>query len=324
MPEKTKPARVTSLVVEDIAPNPHNPRRLFDEGPMQTLRESIEKRGILVPIVVYPKPRNWPGSASYVLLDGERRWRCAIDLRLPRVPAIVVAEPDETQNILTMFHIHNVREGWQLMPTALKLQTLMEKLDETNERKLSELTKLTIAQVRRCKILLTYPKTIQNLMLAPVSRRLKADFFIEMQRIRGPALSERFPPWIKRGDLDCIKILLDKYERNIIKAVTEFRKLAEVHRASENLGKRKSFMRKLDEFLDDPEKPVDHVSVPGATFAKEAKEINRSAKRLLAQVERIDFEEISSDEQTIALLRQLLEVIESKLDKALLIGARNA
>ena len=160
---------------------------------MQILRESVEKLGILVPVTLYEAPpHHKPPSEKYILLDGERRWRCAKSLGVNTVPAIIVERPDETQNILTMFHIHNVREGWQLMPTALKLQTLITALKETNERKLSELTKLSVAQIRRCKILLTYPKKYQNMMLAPPTERMKADFFIELDRIRRPALDRRF------------------------------------------------------------------------------------------------------------------------------------
>ena len=162
-------ARVREIPVEQIGPNPHNPRRLFDEEPMQILKESVQKLGILVPVTLYEAdgPTGKSHDQRYVLLDGERRWRCARELRLANVPAIVVQRPDDTQNILTMFHIHNVREGWQLMPTALKLKVLMDRLKETNERKLSELTKLSIAQIRRCKILLSYPKHFQETMLAP-------------------------------------------------------------------------------------------------------------------------------------------------------------
>ena len=40
------PARVTNIAVKRIVPNPHNPRRLFDEGPMDILRESIRTLGI--------------------------------------------------------------------------------------------------------------------------------------------------------------------------------------------------------------------------------------------------------------------------------------
>src|SRR2546426_1345404 len=174
-----QPAKVRQLRVRDVRPNPHNPRRLFDEGPMTVLRDSIKKLGILVPITAYRAPgRRQASTTTYVLLDGERRWRCAQELALEVIPAIVVQEPTEEQNILTMFHIHNVREGWQLMPTALKLQTLMKRLQETNERQLAELTQLSISQIRRCKILLTYPKKFQNMMLAPQSERMKADFFI--------------------------------------------------------------------------------------------------------------------------------------------------
>ncbi len=272
-------SRVASLRINRISPNPHNPRRLFDKEPMEILIESIRKLGILVPITVYEE-----GSARYVLLDGERRWRCAKELKSSTIPAIIIGKPSDEQNILTMFHIHNARQGWQLMPTALKLKTLMDKLKEKNERKLAELTKLSLPQIRRCKILLTYPKSFQNLMLAPPSERLKADFFIELHRIRGPALENRFPTWASRGDSQCIQLLLDKYENGVIEAVTEFRRLAEINRARVRMHKKKRFMRELSDFLDDPESTISDIHVPGASFAKEAKEISRSANRLLAQI----------------------------------------
>ena len=137
---------------------------------MTILRESIDRLGVLVPITVYARSSYKEGmknTSPYVLLDGERRWRCVRELGKNTIPAIIVEEPTEVNNILTMFHIHNVREGWQLMPTALKLQTLMEELDTTNERELATITQLTISQIRRCKILLSYPEKYQNFMLAP-------------------------------------------------------------------------------------------------------------------------------------------------------------
>ena len=49
-----KPGEVTHIPVANLEPNPHNPRRLFDEEPMRILQESIEQVGVLVPITVYP------------------------------------------------------------------------------------------------------------------------------------------------------------------------------------------------------------------------------------------------------------------------------
>src|SRR5947209_8542855 len=132
-----KPIGVKQVKVTDLEPNPHNPRMLFDEAPMKTLQESIAKVGILVPLTVYEKKKD---PDRYVILDGQRRWMCAQKVRLVEVPVNIVPEPSVFQNIVTMFQIHKLREDWDLMPTALKLQVLMDEMKESNSRKLAELT----------------------------------------------------------------------------------------------------------------------------------------------------------------------------------------
>src|ERR1700681_1121552 len=99
-----------------IAPNPDNPRLIFREAEMNTLLESISEVGIKVPLSVYRE------GQRLVLIDGERRWRCAKKLNLKVVPVIVQPTPSKLENLLTMFNIHNVRVDWDLMPAALKLK----------------------------------------------------------------------------------------------------------------------------------------------------------------------------------------------------------
>jgi len=320
-----KPAPVARVPTAHIEPNPHNPRRLFDEEPMRILQESIEKLGILVPLDIYPKDaqRSHTKRDAFVLLDGERRWRCAKQLRLDDVPAIVVEQPGDAENILTMFHIHNVREGWQLMPTALKLEELMQMLGEEREHELAELTKLTISTVRRCKSLLTYSEKHQRMMLAPASERYKADFFIDLNRFRLPALKDRVQPWIKRRDSRCVDILIRKYDDEIIKAVTEFRDLAAIYRAAEKTDQRKKFERELERFLSHHEMRISDIIVPGASFQKEIKEIGRSCRRLRTQLADVDFEPLATDEGLISALRDLAQVINAKLENAMLSGRGN-
>jgi ParB/RepB/Spo0J family partition protein len=316
---KFMPGVVAQIPVERIERNPHNPRRLFDREPLNVLKESIGKVGVLVPITVYPKVETEtnPATDRFVLLDGERRWRCVRELHVKLIPAIVVERPDEVRNILTMFAIHNLREDWQLMPTALKLRVLMDKLQETNERKLKSLTRLSLPQIRRCKILLSYPRVFQNRMLAPPTERLKPDFFIELQRIRAPALDKRFDPWIKRGDIKCVNIILDKYLDEKIKAVTDFRILAEVYRGSVRVGKVGLFYKELERFLADKDYRIEDIHVPGATFEKEYKEVVRSARRLTKQVKELPSEAISANKQVVLVLRRLSKIIQNKLEKGL-------
>lgn len=313
-------ARVTNIKTHNIKPNPHNPRRLFDEEPLLILKESISKLGILVPLDVYPEvfDKTDIDKDVFVLLDGERRLRCAKELNLTEVPCIIIDTPSPAQNILTMFHIHNVREGWQLMPTALKLNELINLLQTDNERALAELTKLSLSQIRRCKILLTYPVEFQERMLAPVSERYKADFFIDLHRIRGPALEDRLAPWIDRGDKKCIEIMMQKYEAGVIKAVTEFRYLTSVYKVAKEKNRVPRFVNELNEFFDNPDMGIFDIQIPGATFAKEIKEVSRSTKRLYYQIESLDIDNLSVDASLINLLKKLSNLINEKLDKALL------
>src|ERR1700761_9015802 len=72
------------LPTELIAPNPHQPRRRFDEDALVALAESIKLRGVLQPVLV----RALPGG-TYELVAGERRWRAARLAELETVPAII-------------------------------------------------------------------------------------------------------------------------------------------------------------------------------------------------------------------------------------------
>lgn len=58
------------IPVEKIDRNPENPRIVFRPAEMETLQESISQHGVQVPISVFKKEKR------FVLIDGERRWRC--------------------------------------------------------------------------------------------------------------------------------------------------------------------------------------------------------------------------------------------------------
>src|SRR5262245_8369198 len=90
---------VKQIGIDELEPNPHNPRRLFDKLPLDTLRDSIARVGILVPLTVYRDAKR----RRYIILDGQRRWMCASELGLKKVPVNEVEEPTLVQNIVTMF-----------------------------------------------------------------------------------------------------------------------------------------------------------------------------------------------------------------------------
>jgi ParB family chromosome partitioning protein len=82
------------IPLEQIAPNPDQPRKSFDEESLRALADSLREHGVIQPVVVRPLP-----GGRYELLAGERRWRAAQLAELDRIPAVVrtAAEGDRLE-----------------------------------------------------------------------------------------------------------------------------------------------------------------------------------------------------------------------------------
>ena len=79
-------ARVRYIPINDIRPNPQQPRRRFDSESLQELAASIAAYGILQPLTVRQQ------GAVYELVAGERRWRAARIAGLRQVPCLALIE----------------------------------------------------------------------------------------------------------------------------------------------------------------------------------------------------------------------------------------
>ena len=75
--------RVQKILIQDIIPNPDQPRREFDQNSLNELADSIRQHGIVQPIIVVRSQK------GYRIIAGERRWRAAGLAKLSHVPAIV-------------------------------------------------------------------------------------------------------------------------------------------------------------------------------------------------------------------------------------------
>ena len=92
-----------------------------------------------------------------------------------------------------------------------------------------------------------------------------------------------------------------------------------MYRACDEKGLVPQFMKKLDEFLSNKKMGIDEIDIPGATFAVEAEEIGRSTRRLITQLDSIDLENVSSDEDLVKDLKRLHRLLGKKLEDALLV-----
>jgi ParB family chromosome partitioning protein len=83
-PEAVAGAYFAEVPIEQVSPNPRQPRQVFDEEAMAELVHSIQEVGLLQPVIVRRK-----GPDSYELIMGERRLRASQQAGLPAIPAIV-------------------------------------------------------------------------------------------------------------------------------------------------------------------------------------------------------------------------------------------
>lgn len=119
-----KPRRAA---IENLRPNPRNPRRLFTDAELDELAESIRERGIIQPIVVRALQ-----SDMFEIIAGERRWRAAQRAGLHDVP-IAVVDANDAQS-LEYAIIENVqRADLNPIEEASGYLALMDDFNRTQE-----------------------------------------------------------------------------------------------------------------------------------------------------------------------------------------------
>ncbi len=124
---KEEPEELRRVAVELIDPNPHQPRRQFEEESLTALATSLQERGVLQPVLVRPLP-----GGRYELIAGERRWRAAQIAGMEQVPAIVRHHDDAAS--LELAVIENMaREDLNPVEEARACLALVDELGLTRE-----------------------------------------------------------------------------------------------------------------------------------------------------------------------------------------------
>ena len=145
---------INEIRIEDIKPNPNQPRRSFDEETLEELATSIKELGVVQPLSVRDM-----GDGTYQIIAGERRWRAAGIAGLNSVPAYVRSASDS--EVTEMALIENIqREDLNAIEVALAFRNLIDTYNLTQER-LSERLGKNRATIANHLRLLKLPAEIQ-------------------------------------------------------------------------------------------------------------------------------------------------------------------
>lgn len=121
-------SNLNEIAIDQIAPNPNQPRREFDEEALQELANSIREIGIIQPITLRQME-----DGKYQIIAGERRWRASQLAGLQTIPAYIRTVKDET--VMEMALVENIqREDLNAIEIALAYEHLMETTGMTQEK----------------------------------------------------------------------------------------------------------------------------------------------------------------------------------------------
>ena len=147
-------SNLNEIPIEQIEPNPDQPRREFDETAMQELAASIQTMGIIAPITLRQVSEN-----HYQIIAGERRWRASQIAGLTAIPAYIRTANDES--VMELALVENIqREDLNAIEIALAYEHLAETSGMTQE-KISERVGKSRTAVTNYMRLLKLPAQIQ-------------------------------------------------------------------------------------------------------------------------------------------------------------------
>jgi ParB family chromosome partitioning protein len=118
---------IAMLTISQIEANQEQPRKEFEQAPLEELAKSIQELGIIQPITVH-KIR----AEKYQIISGERRFRAAQLALLEAIPAYIREANDQT--VLEMALVENIqREDLHAIEIAISFQRLIEECKLTHE-----------------------------------------------------------------------------------------------------------------------------------------------------------------------------------------------
>lgn len=176
--------RIHHILLSDIHPNPCQPRRTFEDGPLQELADSIAAFGILQPLTVRAT------KGGYELVAGERRWRAAQMAGLKEAPCLIAQVGEQDAELLAL--IENLqRQDLDCFEEAAAIARLIARYGLSQEQTAQKLGKSQSAIANKLRLLRLEESVRQQLLSHHLTERhARVLLRLEGEDLRLAALSE--------------------------------------------------------------------------------------------------------------------------------------
>lgn len=169
-PRQAALGAVYEAPIDSIAPNPEQPRAVFDDDALEELTASVREHGVIQPLLVtqLPEEPGSPGAPRYQLIAGERRLRAAQAAGLTRVPVTVRESVPREQLVLAL--IENVqREDLNPLEESRAYRRLVDDYGLTQQQVAERVGRSRTAVTNRLRLLDLSPQVQQALVEGSIS-----------------------------------------------------------------------------------------------------------------------------------------------------------
>lgn len=189
--ETASSEEIVEISLDDLRPNPYQPRKRFDDEALKELSESIKNHGVFQPIIVKKSIK------GYEIIAGERRCRASRLAGRDTIPAIIRTFTDEQMMEIAL--LENLqRENLSAIEEAIAYKTMLDKLNLTQDELARKVGK-SRSHITNIIGLLRLPKEIQQMIIkeeitmghARVISKLESED--EMLRLANQIVDQKLP-----------------------------------------------------------------------------------------------------------------------------------
>jgi ParB family chromosome partitioning protein len=195
---------IVEIPLEELRPNPYQPRKVFDEEALQDLADSIKEHGVFQPIIIKKSIK------GYEIIAGERRYRASKIAGLTKIPAIIRNFTDEQMMEIAL--LENLqRENLNAIEEAIAYKKMIQNLGITQEELAKKVGK-SRSHVTNIIGLLRLPQEVQQLVadskitMGHARALSKLESEEEMKSLANKIIDEHLPVRQTEEDLSSDKI----------------------------------------------------------------------------------------------------------------------
>jgi len=155
--ESTSNEEIVDIDLDELRPNPYQPRKVFDDEALNELASSIKEHGVFQPIIVKKSIK------GYEIIAGERRFRASKMAGLTKIPAIIRDFTDSQMMEIAL--LENLqRENLNVIEEAIAYKSMIEKLMLTQDELAKKVGK-SRSHITNILGLLRLPKSVQKMVI---------------------------------------------------------------------------------------------------------------------------------------------------------------